>query len=431
MSATDPLRTIEAAAALPDAHRRLNVLLLIVFVDLLGFGILIPLIPFYATRLGLEPGWVTLIIALHSLAQFVCAPVLGRLSDRYGRRPVLAVSMAGHAVAYGMLAFADSVPLLIVSRLLSGATSANLSAAYAYVADIMPGKHRAQGLARVSAAFALGFALGPAVGGLLAGGVNPADADLVKPAIAAGALSLVALAGIVLFLPETRPAGAAGSTGGAPADATTADPAAAARAAPAPARRALLRDPALAMMVALALIVLVFASMRESLLSLWLHDRLRLDTHDIGVVFTANGITVAIVQFWLTGRLAHRFGEMTTLRAGIVCYGLSWIGLVLATGLPMVLAAIVLGALGTAFFGTSLQSLVSMRSSPDTRGAVMGLYQSSSSLSRFMGAAFSGSLYAGLGQNVPFVLGALMMVPALFVTLRIATLIAADRREVR
>lgn len=391
-----------------DARRRIIVLLLIVFVDLLGFGVLIPLIPFYAVRLGLTPEWVTLVIALHSLMQFAGAPLLGRLSDRHGRRPVLAISMAGHALAYALLIFSDNLALLVASRLLSGITSANLAAAYAYISDITPPAARAASLARLSAAFALGFALGPALGGLLVGGVSPEQADLARPAMAAALLSLLALAGILLFLPESH------------TPTRTAVRSDASRSAN-PGRRQLLRDRALAFMVALALVVLLFAAMRESLLSLWLHARLALDAHSIGLVFTVNGLTIALVQFTLTGRLAARFGEMATLRGGIACYGLSWLGLVLASSLPLVLVSIAINAVGTALFGTSLQTLVSLRAAASSRGAVLGFYQSSSSLARFMGAALSGTLFGQLGPNVPFAAGAVAMLPAMAMTFAIAT----------
>jgi len=400
MSVATPL--ISAA----DMRRRLAVLLLIVFVDLLGFGVLIPLIPFYAERLGLTPQWITLVISLHSLMQFVGAPILGRLSDRFGRRPVLALSMAGHIAAYGLLAFADNLTLLVASRLLSGLTSGNLSAAYAYVTDITPPERRADGLGKVSAAFALGFALGPALGGWLAGGANPTEANLAQPAIAAAALSAISLLGILLFLPESHRRDAAARPTGTDAETST--------------RRALLRDTALALMILLALMVLCFAAMRESLLALWLHDRMAADTYDIGVVFTANGIVVAIVQFWFMGRLARRFGAMQTLRAGVVAYACSWLGLVLAPNLTWVIVATGFGAIGTALFGTSLQTLVSMRAVTSNRGAVMGLYQSNAALARFFGAALSGTLYGSLGQNAPFSIGALMMIPALALTFFIA-----------
>jgi MFS transporter, DHA1 family, tetracycline resistance protein len=399
-----------ALAGPSDLRRRLAVLWLVVFVDLLGFGILIPLIPFYGVRLGLSPEWVTLVISLHSLLQFIGAPILGRVSDRYGRRTVLALAMAGHAVAYAMLAFADTLWLLVLSRLLSGFTSGNLAAAYAYVSDVTPTERRAAGLARISSAFALGFALGPLLGGMLAGTGDPDTANFAAPAIAAAGMSLLSLLGIALFLPEShRPHAQARGAGPAP---PAVEP---------PGRTSLLRDATLRWMVILSLGVLTFAAMRESLMSLWLHDELSFDTHTIGMVFTVNGLIVALTQFTATGRLAQRFGEMTTLRIGILCYGVSWAGLVLAGNLTTVVLATATGAIGTALFGTSLQSLVSQRAAPQARGAVMGLYQSSASLARFGGAAFSGTLYGQLGHHVPFTLGAIAMLPALAITAIIAT----------
>jgi DHA1 family tetracycline resistance protein-like MFS transporter len=322
--------------------------------------------------------------------------------------------MAGHALAYGMLVFADSVHWLVLSRILSGVTSANLAAAYAYVSDITPAERRQQGFAQVSAAFALGFALGPALGGLLTGAQSPTSADLDPPAIAAAALSLVALAGIGLLLPESHRTAATrraeGSFGG-PHDALAGADAV---------RRHALRDEALQFMLVLGVLVFLFASMRESILSLWLHDRFAFDTHAIGLVFTINGIAIALVQTLVTAALARRFGTIATLRGGVACYALSWLGLVLAPGLPAVALAMIAGAFGTALFGTSLQTLVSMRSTSANRGAVMGLYQSGSSLARFFGAALSGSLFALLGRDMPFALGAAAMIPALALTFAIA-----------
>jgi DHA1 family tetracycline resistance protein-like MFS transporter len=378
---------------------------LVVFVDLLGFGVLIPLVPFYAVNLGLTPGWVTLVIALHSLFQFIGAPILGRLSDRHGRRPVLAFSMAGHAAAYLLLGFSDSIALLVLSRMLSGFTSGNLATAYAYIADVCPPEKRAAGLARVSSAFALGFALGPLLGGYLAGGQAPADADLHRPALAAALLSLLSFATIWILLPESHhPDRSPGR-----------------EAQPALTRLKLLRaDTPLALMVGLGLLVFLFASMRESLLALWAHDKHRFDTQSITLLFTINGLGIAAMQFFATGAIVERLGEVRTLRVGIAAFAFGWLTLVLANGFAAIAGGILLGAVAMALFGTSLQTLVSGRASGSTRGAVMGVYQSSGSLARFVGAAYSGSLYGALGFDAPFLFGALMMLPALALTVTIA-----------
>ncbi len=376
-----------------------------VFVDLLGFGVLIPLVPFYAVKLGLSPGWVTFVISLHALFQFVGAPILGRISDRLGRRPVLMISMLGHAAAYLLLGFADNIALLVLSRMLSGFTSGNLATAYAYVADVCPPEKRAAGLARVSSAFALGYALGPLLGGLLAGDVTPVAADLHRPAFAAAILSLLSFAAIVLLLPETHhPAKAAQGN----------------RVLPQTRTEIIRRDTALLLMLVLSLTVFVCAAMRESLLALWAHDKHHFDTHSITLLFTINGLGVAAMQFFVTGLVIQRFGELRTVRAGIACYGLGWLTLVLAGSFGWLAVGILCGSIATALFGTSLQTLVSSRAAGNTRGTVMGIYQSSSSLARFVGAAFSGSLYGLAGYDAPYVFGAVMMLPALLLTLWIA-----------
>ena len=407
---------IDPAPAKSSLDRRLVVLWLIVFIDLLGFGVLIPLIPFYATRLGLSPGWVTLVISLHSLMQFAGAPLLGRLSDRYGRRPVLAISMAGHALAYVLLGFSSSIAMLVASRLLSGITAGNLSAAYAYVSDITPDYRRSEGMAKISAAFSLGYASGPLLGGLLAGAQNVYTADLARPALVAAALSALAVLAILLYLPESHTQRS--STTGIANLAEAREH-----------RRAALRDAILIALLGLSLVVFVFGSMREALLSLWLHDQLSFSTHDIGLVFTVNGLVVALMQFFVTPRVTHRFGDSQTLLAGIVLYGISWLMLVMASNMAVVLLAISVGAAATALFGVSIQTLVSLRSKRDNRGVVMGLYQASSSLARFFGAALSGSLYAGLGPNVPFSLAAIAMLPALLLGANIRKRLARARLQ--
>ena len=188
----------------PKPRFAVPILFAVVFIDLVGFGILAPLVPFYVERLGARPELITLIIAAHPLAQSLAMPLWGTLSDRRGRRPVLLASMFGHGAAYLLLGFADSLWLLLLARILSGATSANLSTAYAYIADVTTPEERAGAMGRVSSAFGLGFAIGPALGGLLAGGTTMDDANLLRPAIAAALFSFSAFLAIFAFLPETR-----------------------------------------------------------------------------------------------------------------------------------------------------------------------------------------------------------------------------------
>jgi DHA1 family tetracycline resistance protein-like MFS transporter len=409
-------------------HRRTAVLFGVVFVDLLGLGILLPLVPFYGVRLGLSAETLTLVISLHALFQFLGAPLLGRLSDQYGRRPVLLFSMAGHALAYLLLAFADTVWLLALSRILSGFTSGNLAAAYAYGADISTPAERTTTLARISAAFALGLTFGPLAGAALAGPGDPAAANLQAPAFAACALSLLSFLSILLFLPESprRPERAAAATG-AMAPVSAADAAAPPATAPPAAAVPPHRLPFVRVALALSLLVIVFSAMRETLFALWMHEKHGFDLKVTGAVIALHGLVAAAVQLFGTGRLSARFGEQHLLTFGILAYGASWLGLGLSTGLAAVLVAMTLSALATALFATSLQSLLTQSVTAAVRGGVLGALQSSSALARFLGAAVSGTLYGQLSPDAPFLLGALAMIPALFVGRLLQRSLAAQR----
>src|SRR5690348_168589 len=183
------------------------ILFLIVFVDLVGFGLVIPLLPFYAERYGASPQEVTILVAIYSLMSMLAAPVWGRLSDRVGRRPVLMVSMAAAAAAYAWLGFADALWMLFAARALAGLCAGNIAAAQAYIADVTPPEGRARGMGMIGAAFGLGFIIGPALGGVVAGN-DLATADLRTPGLIAAGLSSLAFLGVLLMLKESLPEGA-------------------------------------------------------------------------------------------------------------------------------------------------------------------------------------------------------------------------------
>lgn len=388
----------------------------IVFVDLVGFGILSPLTPFYVLRTGLGAEQVTLIIASYSLAQFLAMPLWGHISDQRGRRPVLLISMAGHVVSYVMLAYADGWPMLLAARILGGVTSANLVTAYAYSTDITPPADRAKALGRISAAFGLGFVFGPMIGGLLAGTGDAINADLVTPALAAAGLSAVSFLGIVFFLPESRTPGqvAAARSEGSFLDGL----------------KRVARRPSIMGLVALCVIVITFVSAREAIIAVWAHEKLAMNARDIGLVLAVSGATIAAIQFFAMGELTRRFGSVRLVMAALVLFAMGWTGLMLAQTWAHVAAATVLTAAGTAFFQTQVQTMVSQSADAQERGMVLGVYQSSNSLARFGGQALSGSAYTFVGRDAPFAIGALMMAPAmillLWVSRRVSTQATAE-----
>lgn len=372
------------------------VLFLVVFVGLLGFGIILPLFPFYAQRFGASPEVITWTMAVFTMGQVVATPLWGRLGDAWGRRPVLVLTLLGTTASYVMLAFADSLALVIASRVVAGLMAGNVSAAFAYVADVTTPETRAAGIGKVGAALGLGFMFGPALGGLLAGN-DVANANYALTALGAATLSFAALLGC-LFLRESlapehrRPLGRR---------------AAAAAAAP---RRGPFR-PGLLPLVAAALMFYVAMSTMESIFSLWANDRFGYGPRSIGVVFFVMGGIQALVQGALVGRLSRRFGETRVAMAcsAVVAVGLALLG-VAAAGWQLWLGVVVFSfAVGA--INPALSSLVSRTAAPNEYGSVMGWYQSASAVGRVLGPGMSGALYAQLGQGAPFLVASAIMLP--------------------
>jgi MFS transporter, DHA1 family, tetracycline resistance protein len=366
------------------------ILFLIVFVDLVGFGLVIPLLPFYATRFGASPQQVTLVLATYSLFQLFAAPLWGALSDRIGRRPVLMTSMAASALAYLWMGSASALWMLFAARALAGACAGNIAAAQAYIADVTTPENRAKGMGLIGAAFGLGFIFGPALGGFLAGN-DPATADLARPAWVAAALSLVALSGVLTLLPESL---------------TPAQRGQALRRGRMSAILATLRRPILSRLILIFfLVILAFAGM-ESTFALWAMRQFRWGPEQVGYVFAYVGVLSAILQGGLIGRLAQRFGEERLLLCGLVLICLGLLALPFARDLPVLGLACSGLALGMGLTQPSLNSLISRRAGRAEQGEVLGVSQSVGSLARVVGPVLAGILFSDLGRNSPFEWGA-------------------------
>lgn len=380
------------------------ILFLIVFLDLVGFGLVIPLLPFYVQRVGEGPEVITAVLGLYSLAQFVAAPVWGRLSDRYGRKPILVATSLGYAGSFLLLAVADTLPLLIASRVFGGLMAGNLAAAQAYVSDITTPANRAKGMGLIGAAFGLGFVFGPAIGGVL-GGDNPATANYAAPALAAAGLTVIAAIGAVLFLKESLPPERRG-TG---------------------ARRGYLRfdlmTAPLLMLIGCGFLVIGGWAQFETIFGLWANAVLDYGPRSVGFVMTFMGVVSAIIQGGAVGPLAKRLPEARIALISLVVLAAGYMTLTAAGALPLLIVAGVLMAIGTALFTPTLSSLISKRAGAHDQGAVLGAYQSATALARFAGPAVAGSIYAGFGPGAPFRFAALLAIPAA------ALLVAAARTK--
>jgi MFS family permease len=378
------------------------ILFLIVVVDLIGFGLVIPLLPFYAERFAASPQEVTALMAVFSLMSMLTAPIWGRLSDRVGRRPVLMISMAAAALAYLWLGFADALWMVFAARALAGACAGNIAAANAYVADVTPPEGRAKGMGMIGAAFGLGFIIGPALGGVVAGN-NLATANLRAPGLIACALSVTALLGVIFLLKESLPEGAA--------------------ARPRRSRITVLRDAmgraVLARLLAIFfLTILAFAGM-ESTFALWAMAQLGWGPAQTGYLFTYVGLLSAIMQGGLIGRLTTRFGEEKLLIAGLASIAAGLLVLPLSRALPMLLVATTGLALGMGAMQPSLNSLISRRAGASEQGEVMGVAQSVGSLSRVLGPLLAGALFAGFGRESPYFCGMVLVVAAALIGWRL------------
>ena len=365
---------------------------LTVFIDLVGFGIVLPLIPFYATDLGAGPTVVGLIIGSFSAMQFALAPVWGRLSDRVGRRPVLVVGLFGSGLSYVVFGLAETVGVLLLSRVIAGAMGANIPVAQAYIADTTTEEGRARGMGLVGAAFGLGFIAGPAIGGVLS------QWGYGVPGFFAAGLSLVA-AGVALFaLPESLPPELRTESG------REAGAAAALRALVRRVRqlreavsRAELRDPIGAFFVG----TLGFAAFTTTF-PLLLEGPLEMSSVDAGWYFAYLGLVSATVQGGLIGPTVDRLGERRVALGGAAVMAAGLAGLAWAGGTASLLAALAVVGVGFGYMTPSLQSLISRRAGEGAQGGVLGLNQSAGSLARVLGPAAGGWAFGALGHRWEF-----------------------------
>jgi DHA1 family tetracycline resistance protein-like MFS transporter len=384
------------------------ILFLIVFIGLVGFGIILPLFPFYAERFGASPEIITWTMAAFTLAQAFATPIWGRISDAYGRRLVLILTMLGSALAYVMLAYADELWIVILSRVFGGLMAGNISTAFAYVTDITTEENRAAGLGKVGAALGLGFIFGPAIGGLLAG-PEVATANYVLPALASAGVSIVAMVGTILFLPESldkehrKPLFGRRKEAGREGFGTS---------------LSLLHRSALIQLLIVALVFYTAMSQMESIFPLWANDLFQMGPRDIGVVFFFIGVISATMQGGAIGPLTRRFSEKLVAGMAGILFAIGLAGLALASAGWQIWLGLVPFAIGVGLFNPTVSSMVSKTAARNERGAVMGQYQAASAMGRFFGPAMSGIMYSKISMAAPFAVGALIMLPVLILIIR-------------
>jgi MFS transporter, DHA1 family, tetracycline resistance protein len=374
------------------------VLLLVVFINLVGFGILLPMAPFYAQSFD-APAWqVPWMFTAFSIGNFFAEPFWGRLSDRIGRRPILIGTIFCSGLGFAALAFAPNFWVVLVIRLLQGLTTGNLSTIQGYIADVTPPQDRAGRMGYVGAAFGVGFVMGPAVGGLLA---NPdsGSAGFRLPLLIAAGLSFVAALGIVLLVKESRTRQVRS-----------------ARTTPHISFRQAATNPVLSRILVITFLFITAFAAAESTFGLWTQARFGWGPKELSLCFSAVALTAALAQGFLTGKLTRRFGEAAMLATGLAILCVTLALQPLGQGQGHTIALLALTVFGQSLILPNISALLSRTTSADSQGAVLGLNQAMGALARAAGPVMGGALFSIVGPSAPFYAGALLVAPAVWLS---------------
>jgi len=374
------------------------ILFLTVFIDLLGFGIVVPFLPLFAKRMGVGAVGIGVVLAIYSLMQLIAAPILGRVSDRMGRRPVIMLGLLGSSIGYVIYGFAGSLLSLLVSRAVHGASAGTVSTAQAYIADTTSGMNRARGMGLIGAAFGLGFVLGPALGGLLG------HASLRTPVFFAAALTFADFIFAALRLPESHP----------PEPGARLDLGRVVR--PLAALPRELGDHRLLRMFIVAFLMTFAFAALEATFAMMAPQVYGYGAAGVGGLLAFAGLMQALAQGYLVGKVVPHVGEARLLKIGLVMLtaGLAPIGSV--SSHSALLLALGILSLGYGFASPSIASLISRSVEEHRQGQVLGVNQSALSLARILGPIAGGVTYEVAGPAAPYLAGAVAVVLAISVT---------------
>jgi len=352
-------------------------------IDGMGMGLVMPIFPDLLRHVGEDAsfGWrFGLFLSIYSLMQFVCAPLMGSLGDRFGRRPVLLASLIGITVDYLFMAVAPTFWLLLIGRAISGAAGASLSVLSATVADITPEHERARRFGQLSAALGVGFIAGPVIGGVLG------SSSVHAPFVAAAALGLINLVMAIYLLPESRPASAAVDHGEALN--------------PFAPLRWLARFPGLGPMIFCHAVVALVAQVGGTIWVLYGQDNFNWDTKMVGLSLACFGLFHALAQSFVVGPITERFGERAALLIGVISDGAAYVLIAMAGQGWMAFALMPLFCIG-GISAPALQSILSSRVGAEFQGRLQGVLASVASLASVGGPLLFSPLYAASRMTMP------------------------------
>jgi len=372
---------------------KLTVLFSVIVVDLIGFGIVVPILPFWSERFGANGLLLGVLVASHAAMQFIFSPSWGRLSDRIGRRPVMLITIGGTALSLLFLGLADSLEQIFVARLLSGIFGANISVATAYLTDVTEEADRTRWMGMIGASFAVGFTLGPPLGGLLARAGHG-----VPMLVAAGMAALNFIwAAIQLREPERhaeRPV--ANLTG----------------------RLDVLRNPVLGRICLVYFLFSLAVTQLETTFAFLMSHRFGYDELGVGLVMLSMAVVMGGIQGGAMKRLAERFRERRLILVGLSVMAIAFFGLPLAPSVAFLMLPLFLAAVGRGISQPPMLSLVSQSGDAGSTGIVMGVFQSCASAARVVGPLVAGALY-DQGQAFPYWLAALLLIAAALTAIKI------------
>ena len=374
----------------------------VVLLDVIGLAILMPVQAYIVRQYSDEALMVAMIPVLYASAQFFAAPLLGKLSDRYGRRPVLLISILGSALGYFLFGIGGALWALFLSRLVDGFTAGNASTASAYVADVTPPQDRAKNFGFIGMAYGLGFILGPTLGGLFS------QISLNAPAYAAGILSLLSAVVGFFILPESLPK-----------EKRERRPLRLADVNPFASIFEMLRRPTVGgLLITQCLFFFVFNG-NNNMLSVFMIEKFAVQPWQIAVLFAVSGITMAVMQGGLVGPLVKRFSEKPLAINSLVLQALAAVGMVSVPALWMLYPIAAINSLGTGLIWPTLGALLANTVSYEEQGKVSGVSTALGSLMSIFGPLFAGTTYDQIAPVAPFWIGAVVFVLAGFLLTRV------------
>jgi DHA1 family tetracycline resistance protein-like MFS transporter len=366
----------------------LGVIVLIVLVDLLGFTIVMPLLAPFAAQYGFSESQIGLLFSAYPICQLVAGPILGRLSDQYGRRPLLIFSQAGTALSFLILGLSRDFTVMLLARLLDGASGGNILVAQAYVADVTAPENRARGMGLIGMAFGLGFVLGPLLGGLLLSLPLADEWRLRVPFLVAAGFSTLAWVLVLCRLPESRPRG---------------EPAR--EAARVVTRQGIVDTimiPGIGQLILLGFLTVFAFAAFEGTFALFLQRRMHWDARTAAFAFAGIGFSSALVQGVLIRRLVPRFGEARLIVTGLVIAGCGFAGMASVANAPELAASLLLLSIGQGLLGPSVSGLLSRITPQRQQGAVFGTLTSAQTLARMISYSTSNILLGKVSTGAPY-----------------------------